>query len=134
LNQKGDTVCKVSLTNNKAQLFVDNINVLVHHVFSALADDQCKQIWLRLIDDYRQAMRILWKRREYSECDIHEFQSKNNDFFVAHVEESGAGKEGVTNTSTCSGVATFNYYMKMHGNLCKFSQQGWESLNKKFKL
>ena len=26
------------------------------------------------------------------------------------------------------------YYMKQHRNLYKFSQQGWESLNEKFKL
>jgi hypothetical protein len=87
LNQKGDTICKVLLTNNKEWLFVDNIDVLVNHVFSAPINEQHKQIWLKLVSDYRDAMRILWKR----------IQLKMNDFFVAYVEESGADKEGVTN-------------------------------------
>ena len=134
LNQKGDTVCKVSLTNNKARLFVDNIDVLLYQVFSAPADEQRKQIWLKLIDDYRQAMRILRKRSEYTERDIADFQLKINDFFVAYVEESGAGKEGVTNYIHMLGSGHIAYYMKTHGNLYKFSQQGWESLNEKFKL
>jgi hypothetical protein len=134
LNLKGDSVCKVSLTNNKAWLFVDNIDALVNRVFSAPQHKQRKQIWLQLITNYRNAIRILWKRSAYTEDDICEFQLKINDFFVAHVEESGAGKEGVTNYIHMLGSGHVAYYMKAHGNLYKFSQQGWESLNEKFKL
>ncbi len=134
MNQKGDTICKVSLTNNKARLFVDNIDALVNHVFSAAIHQQRKEVWLKLIRDYRDAMKILWKRSECTESDIHEFQLKINDFFVAYVEESGAGKEGVTNYIHMLGSGHVAYYMKTHGNLYKFSQQGWESLNEKFKL
>jgi hypothetical protein len=32
------------------------------------------------------------------------------------------------------GIAHISHYMKQHGNLCKCSQQGWESLIEKFKL
>ncbi len=134
LNEKGDTICKVSLTNNKARLFLDNIEALVHHIFSAPIHDQRKQIWLKLISDYRDAMRILQKRSEYTEEDINEFQLKVTDFFTAFVEESGAGKEGVTNYIHMLGSGHIAYYMRAHRNLYKFSQQGWESLNEKVKL
>jgi hypothetical protein len=32
------------------------------------------------------------------------------------------------------GSSHISYYMKLHGNLYKYSQQGWESLNEKFKF
>jgi hypothetical protein len=32
------------------------------------------------------------------------------------------------------GSGHISYFMKQHHNLYKFSQQGWESLNEKFKL
>jgi hypothetical protein len=53
---------------------------------------------------------------------------------VAYVERSGAGKEGVTNYIHMLGSAHISYYMRRHGNLYKYSQQGWESFNEKFKL
>jgi hypothetical protein len=79
-------------------------------------------------------MRILRKRSEYTEEDINEFQLKVTDFFTAFVEESGAGKEGVTNYIHMLGSGHIAYYMRAHRNLYKFSQQGWESLNEKVKL
>jgi hypothetical protein len=57
-----------------------------------------------------------------------------DDFFIAYVKSSGAGKEGVTNYIHMLGSSHISYYMKQHRNLYKFSQQGWESLNEKFKL
>jgi hypothetical protein len=77
---------------------------------------------------------ILRKRSEYTEQDIINFQIEIGDFFTAYVEQSGAGKEGVTNYIHMLGSSHISYYMKTHGNLYKYSQQGWESLNEKFKL
>jgi hypothetical protein len=68
------------------------------------------------------------------EDDITNFQLKIDDFFNAYVELSGAGKEGVTNYLYMLGSGHIKYYMKMHGNLYKYSQQGWESLNENVKL
>jgi len=50
------------------------------------------------------------------------------------MERSGAGKEGVTNYIHMLSSGHIQYYMKIHRNLYKYSQQGWESLNEKFKL
>ncbi len=106
------------------RLFVDNIDMLVNHVFSAPIHEQHKQIRLKLISDYQDTMRILWKRSKYTESDINEFQLKINDFFVAYIEYSSAGKVGVTNYTHMLGSGHIAYYMKTHGNLYKFSQQG----------
>jgi hypothetical protein len=87
-----------------------------------------------MVQDYRDAMVILRKPEEYTDKDIQEFQSKIDNFFTAYVEESGAGKEGITNYIHMLGSSHISYYMNEHRNLYKFSQQGWESLNEKVKL
>jgi hypothetical protein len=87
-----------------------------------------------MVNDYQEVMIILWKQSEYTEGDIRDFQLKIDDFFTAYVEKSGAGKEGVTNYIHMLGSSHISYYMKLHGNLYKYSQQGWESLNEKFKV
>ena len=53
-------------------------------------------------------------------------------FFVAYVEQSGAGKEGVMNYIHMLASGHTKYYMQVHRNLYKYSQQGWESLNSKY--
>jgi hypothetical protein len=50
------------------------------------------------------------------------------------VELSGAGKEGVRTYLHMLGSGCIKYFMKSHFNLYKYSQKGWESLNKKVKL
>jgi len=134
LNLKGDAVAKVSLSNKKTRLAIDDINHLIEYVWAAPDEREKKEIWLKMIKDYQHAMRILQKRSEYTVDDIVTFQLKIDDFFSAYIEKSGAGKEGVTNYIHILGSSHIQYYMKTHGNLYKYSQQGWESLNEKFKL
>jgi hypothetical protein len=131
---KGDAVSKVSFSNKKTRLVVDNLTHLISFTFADDCDEDKRQIWMRLIQDYRDAMKILRKRSDYSDEEIVLFQKKIYNFFIALVEQSGAGKEGVTNYIHMLGSGHITYYMKTHRNLYKYSQQGWESLNEKFKL
>jgi len=123
-NEKGDCINKVSFSNSKTRLFIDNLHVLISYVFPAPADEQQKETWLKLVGDYCEAMKILRKRSEFTEQDINNFQLKIDDFFRAYVEQSGAGTEGVTNYIHMLGSSHISYYMKSHGNLYKYSQQG----------
>jgi hypothetical protein len=134
VNDAGDAVTKVSLSNKKTRLFVDNLDELIQHIFSNPIHEERKQIWKRMVQNYREAMVILRQPGEYTDDDINNFQTKIDDFFTAYVETSGAGKEGITNYLHMLGSSHISYYMKQHRNLYKFSQQGWESLNEKFKL
>jgi hypothetical protein len=59
---------------------------------------------------------------------------KGDDFFFMYVEQSGAGKEGITNYIHMRGSGHIKYYITIHRNLYQYSQKGWESLNKKFEL
>ncbi len=134
LSLTNDGVGKVSLSNAKTRLFMDNISELVDYTFSSPEDAELKQIWDKMLQDYNEAMKILRKRSEYTDEDIKTFQLKIDSFFTNYVELSGAGKEGVTNYIHMLGSAHLMYYMKVHRNLYKYSQQGWESLNAKVKL
>jgi hypothetical protein len=134
VNEAGDAVTKVSLSNKKTRLFVDNIDSLIDQIFSSPADTELKQIWKQMLQDYRDALTILRQPQEYTDDDIAVFQDKIDSFFTAYVERSGAGKEGITNYLHMLGSGHISFFMKKHRNLYKFSQQGWESLNEKFKL
>jgi hypothetical protein len=113
---------------------MDFITRLVDYIFSSADDAEMKAIWRKMIQDYSDAMKILRKWSEYTENDIKNFKLKIDDFFAAYVEQSGAGKEVVTNYIHMLGSSHISYYMKTHDNLYKYSQQGWESRNDKVKL
>lgn len=134
MNEAGDAINKVSFSNKKTRLFIDNIFHLVDYIFSSPEDVEPRDIWRKMLQDYRDALLILRQPQEYTDNDIETFQSKIDDFFTAYVETSGASKEGITNYIHMLGSSHVAYYMKRHRNLYKFSQQGWESLNEKFKL
>jgi hypothetical protein len=50
-NEKGDCVSKVSFSNSKTRLFIDNLHVLIDYVFTTPADEEWKEIWLELVND-----------------------------------------------------------------------------------
>ena len=131
---KNDTVLKVSLSNKKTRQFVENIGVLIDYAFRHPDDEETRRTWHYLIQKYSEAMDILLMRSEYTDANIEEFQDKIDEFFIAYVERSGAGKEGVTNYIHMLASGHIKYFMQVHRYLYKFSQQGWESLNEKFKL
>jgi hypothetical protein len=132
--KKKDSILKVSLSNNKTRRYMDSIAALVDHIFQHPDDDLKRQAWHEMIRKYNRAMKILRKKGEYTDDDISEFQELIDDFFLSYIEECGAGKEGVTNYIHMLGSGHVKHYMVTHRNLYKFSQQGWESLNAKFKL
>jgi len=107
VGQKNDSITKVSFSNKKNRLFIDNISHLIDYTFSSPDDIEMKGIWHQMMMDYGDAMKFLRKCSDYTKDDITSFQLKIDDFFKA---------------------------LETHGNLYKYSQQGWESLNEKVKL
>jgi len=76
-------------------------------------------------------MELVRKRGEYTDEEIERFQDHIDVFFVEYMKETGV--EGVTNYIHMLGSGHVKYYMAVQCNLYKYSQQGWESLNAKFK-
>jgi hypothetical protein len=124
LGKKNDTILKVSLSNKKTRQFMENIGVLIDYIFHHPEDTKKRNTRHYLCGKYCEAMEILQLRREYTDEDIELFQQKIDEFFIAYAERSGAGKEGITNYIHMLGSGHKKYYMKVHRNLYKYSQQG----------
>jgi len=84
-----------------------------------------------MIEEYRMAMQILRKRSDFTDQDIKSFKDLIDSFFQKYLKETGV--EGITNYIHMLASGHIKYYMELHRNLYKYSQQGWESLNSKFK-
>jgi len=104
---------------------------LIAVIFHKEEDRVRQDCWLDMIEEYWLAMTILRKRSDYSDEDIDEFQSLIDSFFKNYLNETGV--EEIINYIHILASGHIKYYMQLHRNLYKFSQQGWESLNSKFK-
>jgi hypothetical protein len=105
--------------------------VLINCIFNKPQDIEKKNIWLQLIGTYSKAMEILRQKNDYAPQQIEQFQDLIDDFYCQYIDEVGV--EGITNYLHLLGSGHIKYYMEIHGNLYKYSQQGWESLNAKYK-
>jgi len=52
LSEKGDSITKVSLSNNKTRLFIDHISELIEFVFDSDEDAEMKNILTKMMEDY----------------------------------------------------------------------------------
>jgi hypothetical protein len=119
------------LTNTKKRAFIDKINLLIDHVFPKPEDSDRRDTWKDMLDQYSAAMEILRKQSDYTDKEIDLFQDLIDTFFEKYTSETGV--EGITNYIHMLASGHTKYYMQMHRNLYKYSQQGWEALNSKYK-
>ncbi len=108
-----------------------NDSVLVETIFDKEEDEQERDAWFEKMANYDAAMEILRKQSEYTDDDIEKFQDHVDVFFQQYINIVGV--EGITNYFHMLGSGHVKYYMVEHHNLYKYSQQGWESLNAKYK-
>ena len=81
------------------------------------------------IAKYLDAEKIAIKKDNFTEEDIKEFDDTVDEFYDLLI--STAGKDGITNYLHVIGAGHLSCYMKKCKSLCRFCQQGWESLNDK---
>ena len=124
-------VGKVKLSNKSTRKFINGLHYLINFIFNKPEDEEKHDAWHRIIANYQPAMEILRKRSDYTPADIEQFQDYIDVFFSEYIKETGA--EGITNYIHMLGSGHVKYYMEVHKNLYKYSQQGWESLNAKYK-
>jgi hypothetical protein len=121
----------VSLTNKKTRRFITNLRLLIDSIFNKEEDEAQRNMWNDMMESYCMAIEILRKTNEYQVEDINQFQDLIDDFSEKIFPLTGC--EGITNYIHMLGSGHIKYYMSTHRNLYKFSQQGWESLNSKYK-
>ena len=104
---------------------------MIDAVFNKPEDLERRNAWYEIFDKYVPAMEVLRKKSDYTNEEIEHFQDLIDDFFSKYIAEVGI--EGITNYIHMLGSGHVMYYMNVHKNLYKYSQQGWESLHAKYK-
>jgi len=124
-------IASVSLSNTKTRQLMTCLEPLIDYIFQHPDDATARQDWLELLDYYNPAIELLRKPTEFSDEEIEEFQTLVDSFYEKWIKL--VGSEGITNYVHMLGSGHIRYYLILHRNLYKFSQQNWESLNEKMK-
>jgi len=124
-------VGQVGLSNTNTRLFMSRIGLLIDHIYNQPGDAEVRSKWHDLVLQYNLGIELLRKRSDYTPDDIERFQDLIDEFFEKYYDITGV--EGITNYIHMLASGHIKYYMEQHGNLYKFSQQGWEALNAKIK-
>eukprot|EP00978_Attheya_sp_CCMP212_P034430 scaffold144081_cov35-Attheya_sp.AAC.1 len=119
----------VSLSNGRSRKVLETFDDLID---LCIVNPNKSAMWKEAWGHYRKAMVILRKKGEdYTIEEMTEFQGHVDIFFQLWV--SLHQHEGITNYIHMLGSGHVKRYMEEWGNLNKYSQQGWESLNASIK-
>jgi hypothetical protein len=72
-------------------------------------------------------MEFARKRSDFTEEEIVDFQDQADDFFERWIDLKH--KDGLGNYFHMVGAGHLSFYLREWGNLFRYSQQGWESMN-----
>jgi hypothetical protein len=90
-----------------------------------------REKWNKCISLYREVLVLLKQREDFTDEEIETFQDKCDEFYDGWIDL--LGKDGVTNYFHMFGAGHLAYYLREWRNLWRYSQQGWEAFNAKFK-
>jgi hypothetical protein len=123
----------VSLSNKTARKFLGGFFVLIECFFPGNEESmvQQQQTWRSIVQHFSDSMVILRSRHDVDDDEIEQYQELTDQFYITWLQTTM--REGITNYIHMAGAGHIMYYLKLHRNLYKFSQQGWESHNAKIK-
>jgi hypothetical protein len=145
LKDSGKRVDPRSMTNVHSRRCVMGIKTLANIIFSPELDEQSKNDaqgtrqrnahrllqWQSLMDTYIPMMSQIRKRADFSDSEIDDLHKLTSGFMVQWVDCYNG--DSITNYIHMIGAGHLTYYLVKYRNLYKFSQQGWEAMNKKLK-
>ena len=121
---------KVSFSNTQARHVCKNLHRILPFICKNLSSEE-SQKWARAVDLYCQSMQLLRARHHFTIERVLEFQKTVDDFMdLWHIL---TGRDGFGNYMHALDVGHVGEQLLAFGNLYRYSQQGWEALNKKFK-
>lgn len=132
MKENGEELASISLSNTKTRSFMTEIQPLLDFIFQHPDDIHLRDEWHQLMLCYNEAMELLRKPTDFTDEEIEEFQSLIDSFYEKWI--ALVGVKGITNYIHMLGSGHVHYYLTVHRNLYKFSQQNWESLNEKMKM
>lgn len=121
----------ITMSNTLTRIFVNEMDCLVNYILDKPDEVERKNNWIDCLHQYQMVMQIACQRNEFTDDDIERFQQQCDIFFGKWVDLHGT--KGITNYIHMIGSGHLSYYLKKYRNLYRYSQQGWEALNKKIK-
>ena len=119
------------ITNMQSRKVIAVINLFLADVFDdSLPNwEENLQQWTDEIESYLELDQLMNCRVEFTDKIITKFQKLADNFFKGWVELNELA--GVTNYIHMLGSGHLMEFLKRYRNLYKYSQQGWEHLNKR---
>jgi hypothetical protein len=114
----------ITLDNVRTRCIVDSLDTIVD---LCVTDEARKSLWTTALNNYRIAMVLLRKRKDFTNAMIASYQLHADKFYQAWVMLWQ--KEGITNYLHMIGSGHIADYLYKWKNLYRFSQQGWEAMN-----
>ena len=113
------------MDNNCTRMVINNLTLLID---KTVVDDSDKALWLITVDNYKNAMTLLWKKEDFTNEEIADYQKYGNLFFVNWVKlQENAGV--AVKLHSHDGFRTLCRVPFKWRNLYRYSQQGWEAMN-----
>jgi hypothetical protein len=121
-NQK--VIADQSMPNTHVRKFMDHFEELAE---LCILDEERLQKWIDVISIWINLMEFARKRSDFSEQEIEDFQDMADDFFERWIDLKQ--KDALGNYFHMVGAGHLSFYLREWGNLFRYSQQGWESMN-----
>ena len=120
----------VKLSNNQAREFVKGFPYLVE-VCTVGYDDIMQSTWMDACVRFRKVAEMIDSKYEFEFEDVAHFQLAVDEFCDAYFTVTG--RDGMTNYFHLLRAGHFSWFLEKYGNLYRYSQQGWENVNSRFK-
>jgi hypothetical protein len=132
-DDKADVSSSISLIDMQAKKIMVNIDLIIAETFNDTLniptwEQQC-QDWTDVFVLFQCINKIHQSRVVFDDAMINDYSQRLYKFFCEWLKL--AGEEGVTNYIHMIGSGHIRFYLTRYRNLYKFSQQGWEQLNKR---
>jgi hypothetical protein len=116
-----------TIPNSHVRKFLKAHKLITKLCLPLVTDEPRRNAWDESFLLWNDLMKVSRKRDYFEIDDIHDFQDQADEwFFKWHALH---GRDGMTNYIHMISSGHLAFYLKEWGNLWKYSQQGWESLN-----
>ena len=128
--RENEIIGQFSLSNYTAIKFIERIHLLLP---ICVRNAEKRTPWKETLDTYLSFMADLGKKNDFTDLEIDAVQDKIDHFCYLYLHKLELEREGMTNYIHILAAGHLKYYLHLYRNLYRYSQQGWEHFNKKFK-
>jgi hypothetical protein len=116
-----------TIPNSHVRKFMKAHKLITKLCLPLETDNERRNQWDETFELWNELMEVAKKRDYFEIQDVHEFQDQADEWFLKW--HALHGRDGMTNYIHMISSGHLAFYLKEWGNLWKYSQQGWESLN-----